>query len=298
MTRTFYDVLGVAPDADPETIEAAYRDRLKDTHPDVNDEAAATDAVKAVIEAGGVLTDDAERERYDRLGHETYVAVADAYDPDGETDAGDSRAKTASPDRNGGTRQRAATGETTTTEDRRYTGRGGSTGTGRQTRQRAATEHAGAAGTDTTDADRQRSASSGDVHTANANPEGVAWATGDGTEHPYDGRARHRSVATTSEGTVLFLAAFVAYPILVFASIYPEFLLPFRVIVGACTIGLVIYLVSVPRVSAPAFGLLSLLAGAAIYLTGIPIPSVASVGAAVVTVVPFGLATGTYLLDW
>lgn len=37
MTATLYEVLGVAEDADAETIGDAYRERVKETHPDVSD---------------------------------------------------------------------------------------------------------------------------------------------------------------------------------------------------------------------------------------------------------------------
>jgi molecular chaperone DnaJ len=37
VTATLYEVLGVAEDADAETIGDAYRERVKETHPDVSD---------------------------------------------------------------------------------------------------------------------------------------------------------------------------------------------------------------------------------------------------------------------
>ena len=77
MTRTYYDLLGVSPEASAEAVEQAYRERLKETHPDVSDAADARDRTRRLIEARDVLTDASERARYDRLGHETYVGLED-----------------------------------------------------------------------------------------------------------------------------------------------------------------------------------------------------------------------------
>lgn len=74
MVETFYGVLGVAPDADDQTIVRAYRDRAKDCHPDVSDSPDATAQFKRLTTAKEVLVDETERARYDRLGHEAYVS--------------------------------------------------------------------------------------------------------------------------------------------------------------------------------------------------------------------------------
>lgn len=74
MVETFYGVLGVAPDADDQTIVRAYRDKAKDCHPDVSDSPDATAQFKRLTTAKEVLVDEAERARYDSLGHEAYVS--------------------------------------------------------------------------------------------------------------------------------------------------------------------------------------------------------------------------------
>jgi len=71
--RTFYDVLGVDEDAGSAAIEAAYRERVRELHPDVSDETDARERIQRVNRAREVLTDSTERTRYDRLGHETYL---------------------------------------------------------------------------------------------------------------------------------------------------------------------------------------------------------------------------------
>lgn len=75
--ETFYSVLGVARDADKETIVRAYRDEAKSNHPDVCDRPDATETFKRLTTAKEVLADGAKRAEYDRLGHGAYLAQND-----------------------------------------------------------------------------------------------------------------------------------------------------------------------------------------------------------------------------
>lgn len=74
MAETFYTVLGVADDASAEAVRRAYRERVMDHHPDVADDPGAPRTFKRLTVARDVLVDQAERERYDELGHEAYVS--------------------------------------------------------------------------------------------------------------------------------------------------------------------------------------------------------------------------------
>lgn len=74
MSETFYSELEVGQDADSEAIRRAYRTQVKDTHPDVSDDPGAAESFKRLTTARDVLLDDVERQRYDRLGHDTYVS--------------------------------------------------------------------------------------------------------------------------------------------------------------------------------------------------------------------------------
>jgi curved DNA-binding protein CbpA len=74
MGETFYDVLEVGADASQSEIDAAYRERVKETHPDVNDAPDASEAFQRVQAAEEVLGDPDERARYDRLGHASYTS--------------------------------------------------------------------------------------------------------------------------------------------------------------------------------------------------------------------------------
>lgn len=125
MGETFYDVLGVDADASQAEVEAAYRERVKETHPDLNDAPDASDAFQRVQAAEEVLGDPEERARYDRLGHASYTSHFAAgagggggrwdvgADPEAE-DAGDASGP------QGGGRERASSG----------TGTGGEGGVG------------------------------------------------------------------------------------------------------------------------------------------------------------------------
>lgn len=68
--RDFYEILGVAKDADDNTIKKAYRKIAMKYHPDRNpDDKAAEEKFKEAAEAYEVLSDADKRARYDRFGH-------------------------------------------------------------------------------------------------------------------------------------------------------------------------------------------------------------------------------------
>jgi molecular chaperone DnaJ len=66
----YYQVLGVARDADESTIKRAYRQLARKYHPDVaDDKKAAETHFKEINEAYEVLSDVQKRSNYDRFGH-------------------------------------------------------------------------------------------------------------------------------------------------------------------------------------------------------------------------------------
>jgi curved DNA-binding protein CbpA len=99
MGETFYTALGVDDDADTETIHRAYRELVKETHPDVSDDPDAPERFKRLTTAREVLVDGDERARYDRLGHSKYVArhvdsgVWKPVESSGETGTGERRSE-------------------------------------------------------------------------------------------------------------------------------------------------------------------------------------------------------------
>lgn len=74
MTEDFYDLLDVPPDAPQDEIKDAYREQVRVYHPDHNDDDRARAQFTAVKKAYDILGDPVERQAYDRLGHEDYVA--------------------------------------------------------------------------------------------------------------------------------------------------------------------------------------------------------------------------------
>jgi hypothetical protein len=108
MAETLYDVLGVSEDADSEQIEAAYRERVKQCHPDLSDHPRAAQRLEWVVRAADVLTDPAERQRYDRLGHAAYC------DAEGWSDGASTADSQEYTDATARERQRDAVSEDTT----------------------------------------------------------------------------------------------------------------------------------------------------------------------------------------
>lgn len=68
-TRDYYEVLGVARDADQRTIKRAFLKLARTLHPDVNKEPDAEERFKEVNEAYSVLSDERKRANYDQFGN-------------------------------------------------------------------------------------------------------------------------------------------------------------------------------------------------------------------------------------
>jgi molecular chaperone DnaJ len=71
--RDYYEVLGVARDADSSALKTAYRKLAMEYHPDRNpDNAEAEAKFKEINEAYEVLKDEDKRAAYDRYGHAAF----------------------------------------------------------------------------------------------------------------------------------------------------------------------------------------------------------------------------------
>lgn len=76
--QDLYAVLGVARDADEDTLRKAYRKLARRFHPDVNPgDAPAEERFKAISEAYGVLSDEQRRAAYDEFGEVSLEAGFD-----------------------------------------------------------------------------------------------------------------------------------------------------------------------------------------------------------------------------
>lgn len=65
--KDYYNILGVAPDAEKADIKAAYRKLARKYHPDLNPGKESEDKFKEVAEAWEVLGDDTRRVEFDEL---------------------------------------------------------------------------------------------------------------------------------------------------------------------------------------------------------------------------------------
>ncbi len=74
MSLSYYDILGVARDADGDSIKSAFRAKARKLHPDVSDDPDAGKKFSELNEAYEVLSDPEKKAKYDRLGHERFVS--------------------------------------------------------------------------------------------------------------------------------------------------------------------------------------------------------------------------------
>ena len=86
MAADYYDILGVARDADKDELKRAYRRLARKYHPDVNKEAGAEEKFKEINRAYEVLSEPEIRARYDRFGE---AGVSGAGGAPGASDFGD-----------------------------------------------------------------------------------------------------------------------------------------------------------------------------------------------------------------
>ena len=71
--RDYYDVLGVAKNADAKQLKSAFRKKAMDCHPDRHpDDPDAESRFKELNEAYGILSDEQKRAAYDRMGHAAF----------------------------------------------------------------------------------------------------------------------------------------------------------------------------------------------------------------------------------
>ncbi|RZH68073.1 DnaJ domain-containing protein [Natrinema altunense] len=298
MGDTYYDVLGVDPDATQDEIESAYRDRVLETHPDHSDDPDAAERFQRVMTAKSVLTDETERARYDRLGHEAYVDPGDG----AAAGSGDASERSATASGRTNARRTSTGNETEATEGQTTSGSGTATGTGtagsdtaggrttansRRTsdrtedttrteshharqrskrRRQRAKRHAAAGwsfdGDETARSNAETATSSGATTatttdaTDTAESEETAYSVHDWNDEvdlEWEG-PRIDQTAVLSLGTAALL-----YPLFVAASLTPLFSLPINAVVAACTLALIGYLLTMPRIAAVTFGIWSVL---------------------------------------
>jgi molecular chaperone DnaJ len=306
MTETFYEVLGVSTDASTAAIEAAYRERLKETHPDVSDAADAGEATQRLIEARDVLTDQDERARYDRLGHDAYVAGENDAADDGGSDAAEA-ARRAGYDgsTSAGGRTEATTDRSTSRTSSRERAR-----RERAARDRVAEDRRSTTAAETSPSDEQSTdGTSGTATASNAGSAGRSRTTatsgfsdnaGGGATWSSSSAYSVRQTDTPSRGSLLemptgrgltlFAIIFALYPVMLFSALLPAFPLWVNLTIGACTLFMIGYLQSEPTIAIMVFGSWSLTT--TVLLVTLNISAFSLIGALALsgTWLPFGLS--------
>lgn len=290
MTESFYDLLGVPADADTDEIQRAYRQRIKETHPDLNDDPDASEKTARLVEARDVLTDDDERARYDRLGHDSYVD--DEFGTPGHSaGAGDGRSAS---DAASGAGSSGATNSRARAEERRRrerraredvdfgagtsrssTSSSGSTATGGGTTSASTTGTSASGGSATSGAATggSRASATGGARATSATNEPPPWSdTSDGwaaraPTNPPPGLATHVFEAIL-EAPATAIVTFLLYPLLVLGAFLPSFPLAVNVIVGACLLAMIAAAQSVPGLGIAIYGAWSLIGPVGLVWTG------------------------------
>lgn len=278
MTETFYDVLGVAEDATTDEIQSAYRERLKEVHPDVSDDEDAGQTTQQLVEARDVLVDEEERARYDRLGHESYV-------DGGASSVADAAAEYAESDDSSNTAESTTDGAS----------RAGPRDRGqreRQASQRVREEQVNSTTSTTRESTGVDDTTTGKSDAAGYGPNGATV----GTESTYSVRAEVDTssefgpILPTGERRTLLALFFALYPVLLFSALLPAFPLFVNLVVGLCVLVVIGYLQSMPRVALLVFGGWSVIGVTVLLLFGIDFFSLVGLAVLSGTVLPFGFS--------
>lgn len=242
MAETYYDRLGVPRDASTADIEAAFRQRAKETHPDRSDAPDAAQRFQAVQRARQVLTDATERDRYDRLGHEAYVADRSVVGAAATTTGTGATAAAA-----------RGEGRTSETGDARADGFGDRGAAAWWAEQE-------------TRFDRQ--------HAAENRSRSWYRPGADGDDGYRVTPTAARGVRFTAQRVGFAVVAFALYPLLVGGAFLPTFPVGVNVLLGLCALGLTVTLLAVPEAGVLVFGGWTLLAPLGLGLAEVALLSV------------------------
>jgi len=272
MTETFYEVLGVGEDATQEEITDAYRQKVKEYHPDVSDKEDAGEVFKRVVQAEEVLGDETERERYDRMGHEAYVRRVEGANAAGSEQSpwtaedrreqshdvgfGGMGAREAAASAAGGT---GAGGATASRTSRAGTSTAGGTGDADASMGfgRAASRQSSAGWSEDTDSYNRWDGDAYDTGGIGEEAEST-YAVHDWDEE--DAGPNTVTIKFTQQFAIFALALFAIYPMIAYMTLSPTFP-PVVNLIGAIFAFVVVgYSLTVPKLSLITFGAWSALA--------------------------------------
>jgi molecular chaperone DnaJ len=305
--ESYYELLGVSPDASPEHIERAYRERLKETHPDVSDDEDASERTKRLIEAKEVLTDEDERARYDRHGHENYIAAEQSPDPTAGQSTGTSTSTAGDRRQSGTGTTRDQSGTTRrpgaddaadptgagTAQGRSTNGGGHATG---QSRQRSREQRRGR-GRHVRDKSWYESGytwSDSEDAEADGSDSWRVWNTDGSFAVRRDGDSyQHGRMFASEQSLTLLLSTFAVYPVLLFGALLPEFPLLINLTLATCVILVIAFLQSIPEIGIAVFGIWSVLLPFGMLASGFDLLSIRGFLGVTAVVFPLGLSVLT-----
>lgn len=296
MAESYYELLGVAPDASEDEIERAYRERLKEIHPDVSDDEDAGERTRRLIEAKELLTDENERVRYDRLGHEAFLEAEESQSDAGSDSAGPGD------DRPGDSHRRSASAGTESRTGNAGTTTGTAGGSAYGTSATATSGAAEGGGTASHNGESRRETQGRGTSWYEGNKGAVSKpgeSTGDWQVWNTDAsfavnrggdRYRHGRMFVDQRSLILLCATFVVYPVLLFGALVSQFPIAVNLTVAMCVILVIAFLQSVPEVGIAVFGIWSVLLPLTMVWLGIDLVSVRGFFAVLAVVFPFGLS--------
>lgn len=197
MSADFYDLLEVPEDASQDDIRDAFREKVREYHPDHNDDPRASAQFTAVKKAYDTLGDPVERNAYDRIGHIDYVNKRldglpdpDKWSPSGSDDASGSTTRSSSTSTTGSAGGTTATsGSSTGTGSRSSSGSRSSTGSRSSSGAGSSTRSSGSSTSTRTSTGRNGTTSGGRSSSSNQRSGRTGASSGAGARAASDGGA-------------------------------------------------------------------------------------------------------------
>ncbi|MFD1645290.1 DnaJ domain-containing protein [Haloarchaeobius litoreus] len=204
----FYELLEIDEDASQDEVKEAFRSKVREYHPDLNDDPDAPAQFNALKKAYETLNDSSERNAYDRLGHRDYVAKRIGGFPSGDiwgsrsSESGDSADSTSrSSGSSGGSRTTSRpTGSTRSSSSRSSGSRSGSSRSG-SSRSSGSRSSAGSAAQSATSNTSQRTSRSRSSATGSASSQSSGGSTASTSTNGGHATTGTRTSPATGTGT-------------------------------------------------------------------------------------------------
>lgn len=289
MPAEYYERLGVSSDASESEIKQAFRDRIKESHPDVSDDESASDRTKKLIEAKDVLTDSAERQRYDRIGHEAYVdGQAGAVRTGTESNSPEDSPRSSQDERTARTGTQSATGTAGTRQETGTSDRGAQQTADTESQQSQGQSRQSTNWYDSTRREQSTASTEGSYHAWDTDR---SYAVGDSA-----GMFSPEELLNSQRTIALLGTTFVIYPVLLFGALFPQFPPTVNLTVGLCIVLVIAFMQSIPQVGILVFGTWMVLLPILLFgVVGVGVFTVTGVLALAAVAFPLGLSVLTWI---